>query len=830
MVFRTAILGIILSGLWACTDTGSGIIVTSSSENETDDTRNSSGACEIDSEFMANRAWPRVLSQCAACHNDGGLAGGSAFLLRNSQAALDENFDTTLSYNNAYPELLLDKPSENNTDHGGGTLFQSNDDNYAIMSELIARFTEPVNNCEVTDDSPPMGSSLDSRTLVDKISLLSPSQTYREAALLLSGYLPSDVELTDVNENNLKPLIRALMTGDNFNAFLMEAANDQLLTMKWASGRTPGLSALNGEYFYPQVSSRIGPLEETLENAATEEARQVAQQAVSDAYNNTNLALAQEPLRLISHIVAQEHPYSEVLTADYIMVNPYTNDAFNTGLNFSDPQDANDWKEAQINSGYRNGQDLPHSGILTSPMYLARYPSTDTNRNRARSRWTYYFFLGVDIEGLAIRPMNGDSLMDVDNPTLNNPDCAVCHEIMDPVAGAFQNWGNDGQFRDQCGWFPDGSHPEGGEWLCDQDALPWTGYKEFFDPYVAGDLWYRDMRPVGFSTASLPSNQQGTSLAWLARQMVEDDRFSTGTVRFWFKGLLAREPASLPGDPDDLQYTSELASYDIDNQYIEEFATAFTAGTAGTANNGNLNLKDLFVDMITSPLFRGQATEQDLNADEQHALINTGIGRLLTPEQLNRKLVALLGENWVHVWDENRNQLLSDFYGFYGGIDSDGVTDRNTQLNTLMATVVERFSSEMVCRLVIDEFEKEDSQRLLFSGVSINDTPQTSAGTTSIKQTLGNLITRLWGTEQASQVEIEAAYNLFVSLRNERIEHNATIYLNTNESQASNDNNDEFCQLDWENEDALREDANQVLRPWMGVLMYLVSDYKVMYL
>ncbi len=830
MVFRTAILGVILCGLWACSDTGTGVTVSGTNESEADDTRNTDGACETDAEFMANRAWPRVLSQCAACHNDGGLAGASALILRNSQAALDENFNTTLSYNNAYPELLLDKPSENNTDHGGGIIYQSSDDNYAIMSELIARFTEPVSSCELSEDTPSSGSNLDTRSLIDKLSLLSPAQTYREAALLLSGYLPTDTELELVNDSNLKSKIRALMTGDNFNAFLREAANDQLLTMKWADSRTSGLSALNGEYFYPHVSSRIGPLEEAVENASTDEARQTAQQAVHDAYTNTNLALAQEPLRLISHVVAQEHPYSEVLTANYILVNPYTNDVFNTGLNFSDPLDANDWKEAQINSGYRNGQDLPHAGILTSPMYLARYPSTDTNRNRARSRWTYYFFLGVDIEGLAIRPMNSDSLMDVDNPTLNNPDCAVCHEIMDPVAGAFQNWGNDGQFRDQCGWFPDSEHPQGGEWLCDRDALPWTGYKEFFDPYVAGDLWYRDMRSVGFSTNELPANQQNTSLAWLARQMVEDDRFAMGTVRFWFKGLLAREPTSLPSNPDDLQYESELAAFNIDNLFIEELANAFKAGSAGTASNGILNLKDLFVDMIASPLFRGQATQQDLNADEQHALLQTGSGRLLTPEQLNRKLNALLGASWSHVWDTSRNQLTNDFYGFYGGIDSDGVTDRNTQLNTLMATVIERFSSEMVCRVVIDEFEKTQSLRLLFSEVSINDTPQTDSGATNIKQALSHLITRLWGSEQLNQVEIDAAYDLFLNLRNERIENNATTYLSTNEAQELNDNNDEFCQLDWENEDALRQDSNQVLRPWMGVLMYLVSDYKVMYL
>ena len=829
MVFRLAIWGLILSLLWACSDTGSGVVVTNPSET-IDDTRSTDGACEIDSDFFANRVWPRLFSQCASCHNASGLASDSAFILQNTQAKLSDNFSAALSYNNAYPSLLLDKPSEENIEHGGGSIFHINDDNYAIMSELLARFEDPITSCELSDDPVAQASSLDARSLIDKLTLASPAQTFREASLLLAGQLPSAAELANISESNLKSSIRNLMSGDNFEAFLMEAANDQLLTMKWAGSRTPGLSALNGEYFYPQVSSRIAPLEAAVESANTEEARAIAQQAVWDAYTYTNLALAQEPLRLISHVVTQEQPYSEVLTANYILVNPYTNDVFDTGLSFSDPQDPNDWKEAQINSGYRNGSDLPHSGILTSPMYLARYPSTDTNRNRARSRWTYYFFLGVDIEGLAIRPMNGDSLMDVDNPTLNNPDCAVCHEIMDPVAGAFQNWGNDGQFRDQCGWFPDGNHPEGGEWLCDLDALPWTGYKEFFDPYVAGDLWYRDMRSPGFNNTQLPVSRGGSSLAWLAQEMVEDARFSEGTVRFWFKGLFAREPVALPGNANDAQFASQLAAYEIDILHINEFATAFTNGSAGTANHGAYNLKDLLVDMIVSPLFRAQSSQQSLSADEQNALVYTGTGRLLTPEQLNRKMLALLGQYWGHVWNQDRNQLLEDFYGFYGGIDSDGVTDRNGQLNTLMSTVIERFSSEMVCRLVIDEFELNNSQRLLFKNVDINDTPQTSNGVSNIKLGLSDLISRLWGVDQATETEIEAAYNLFVNLRNERLENNATTVLTTNEAQANNDESDEFCQLDWGNDDALIEDSNQVLRPWMGILMYLMSDYKVMYL
>jgi hypothetical protein len=71
---------------------------------------------------------------------------------------------------------------------------------------------------------------------------------------------------------------------------------------------------------------------------------------------------------------------------------------------------------------------VPHAGILTMPAFLQRYPSTETNRNRARARWTYKFFLDVDIEKSAARTTDPVALADTNNPTMNNKNCTVCHQ------------------------------------------------------------------------------------------------------------------------------------------------------------------------------------------------------------------------------------------------------------------------------------------------------------------------------------------------------------------------------------------------------------------
>ena len=90
-------------------------------------------------------------------------------------------------------------------------------------------------------------------------------------------------------------------------------------------------------------------------------------------------------------------------------------------------------------------------GRVKHSCLASEIPSTDTNRNRARARWTYFHFLGVDIEKSAPRTTDPDALADTNNPTMNNTACTVCHERMDPLAGAYQLFGDKGHFKDQYG-------------------------------------------------------------------------------------------------------------------------------------------------------------------------------------------------------------------------------------------------------------------------------------------------------------------------------------------------------------------------------------------
>ena len=124
--------------------------------------------------------------------------------------------------------------------------------------------------------------------------------------------------------------------------------------------------------------------------------------------------------------------------------------AYSDPVAFDDPDDPFEFRPARIHGYRRYGvtmDDYPHAGILNTTSFLVRYPTTPTNRNRARSRWSYYHFLGFDIQNAAPTVTDADALLDTRNPTMHNPACTVCHIPLDPAAGAFQNYAETGFYR-----------------------------------------------------------------------------------------------------------------------------------------------------------------------------------------------------------------------------------------------------------------------------------------------------------------------------------------------------------------------------------------------
>ena len=734
--------------------------------------------------YLSYVSEPIVQARCILCHNPDGVAQSSALVYADSSTTDYQsiNYNALMDYIVNAPsgsELILSKP-QGLSSHGGGVQLspgsQELDDWAAFVEAAVS-------------ESFSGGGSGGSSNIFAAVVKTDNVETLRKAALLFAGRLPTEAELAAVegaSEEELRQSIRDLMLGEGFSEYLIESANDHLLTEAFAFK----LFKIVDRFYYPNS-----------EQYFMSEGNRIERNLVS-------AALALEPMMLIDHVVTNERPYSEILTADYIMLNPYSAIVYGGNVSFDDPEDFDEWREGTITEYYRCSlcsrqnrnasydivTDYPHAGILNSPAFLSRFPSTETNRNRARSRWAYYFFLGVDIEGLSERTTDPDALADEDNPTLNDPNCIVCHDIMDPVAGAFQNYGDDGFYKDK----PGGQHSLPGSYTND----PNSGYQP-------GDSWFADMLPPGFGELIAPT--QDNSIQWLAEEFVKDSRFGYGTVNFWYRSVMGRDPYPEPENPEDADYSAKLAAYNAEQELMQTVAANFVSGAAG---NGAHNLKDLLVDLVFSDQFRANEVTEETEFQAVE-LQDVGTGKLLTPEQLNRKLSDVTGFNWEY----GRASALELVYSLvYGGIDSLGITERATELTTLMSTVVTAMANETSCSIANNDFSLPASQRKLFPTVELTTLPTTNSA--AIVSNIQHLHRQMLGEDLSStDAEIQATYNLFVDVWEAR--QNAG-------KVAAVSNTDELCIL--ENIDnPITTDPNQTLRSWAVVVNYLMRDYKFIY-
>ena len=805
-----------------------------------------------------------VQTKCVNCHVVNGLSGHTRLVFVRRSADVDyealnlqtfENFLAEVDEEGAAGGYILLK-IQGALGHGGREQVPAGSTEFANMQRFLAVLGEEL-------EPPP---SLTAETLFDTVIMASPRKTLRRTALIFAGRIPTETEYAAVeggDESALRATIRGLMEGPEFHEFLIRASNDRLLTDR-NTGRV-----IDSDSF----------IEFTKENYRRRRAAHIIdnRRAWDDYYlwrDRVDHGARRAPLELIAYVVENDLPYTEILTADYIMANPWAAAAYGASTRFDDPEDPYEFKPSRIVSYYRRGEgyeaeydraigatriidpgplstDYPHAGILNTTVFLQRYPTTATNRNRARSRWTYYHFLGLDVEKSASRTTDPEALKDTNNPTMHNPNCTVCHSVLDPVAGAFQNYGDGGFYRDQWGgmdsldqfykdgpeqgagfeitarsfaerqtvlitawlqagtetirtrpffdppraegsdiWWNPGidhvtvrnvegevvayvelarlekeldlcgtirNHRDAGEFFeshfCTNAflfELPTTGYYDIevsvwirnehddvgderkllsvgAGGYMEGDTWYRDMRNPGFVGAAAP--HPDNSVQWLARQIVADNRFAEAAVNFWWPAIMGSEIAEFPEDAADADFEGRLLAASAQDEEVVRLADGFQDGFPGSSYT--YNLKDLLVEIVLSKWFRADAVT-DTDPVRRVALRDAGARRLLTPEELARKTGALTGFQWgrhirTNCWprcERIPNALTGEFRLLYGGIDSDGITERARDITSVMAGVAKRHAAQASCPVVMREvYLLPDAERRLFAGIDPYVTP-----------------------------------------------------------------------------------------------------------
>lgn len=751
----------------------------------------SGDACVSDQMYFAQKVWAPVLAvKCAACHSAQGVAKDSGLVLRGSTEAgfLDTNYEilkaaSALQQDGVSQLLAMPTGGTASRKHPGGVVIEKGSEDYAALEELSNRFNEP-SSCETNLNAVFAG-----------VQMSTPTETLRKASLSLVGRLPTDAEVAAVEQGGigaLDPILDKMMTEEAFYTRLKEIYNDIFLTDRYLENED-AVNLLNDvDYYNPKWYNGMTDPAETAANIEKYGARNF-----DDYYNRmrawTNRGVAREPLELVAHIVRENRPFTEVLTANYIMVNPFSAKAFMlTDVTFKNDADPNEFIEAKIPT-------IPHAGFLTSPMFLNRYPTTDTNRNRARARRIYEFFLGTDILKTAEQPIDQTIITEV-NPTMNSVACTGCHSVMDPMAGTFR------QFDDRARYDP---------------------MKPPLD----------DMRPPGFGGEKVPYEKLPQALQWIGPRIANDPRFALSAAYTIFTGMTGQAPPIAPTDTTSPDFEKEFDSYLAIYSEFSKIAHDF--------KGSNFDLKVVFKEIIKSPYYRAK-NSKPLTKDQQSQLSTLGMGRFLTPEQLHRKIWAVTGYPWRPRafedggWSNDYLVIRDQYRMLYGGIDSNDVVKRVTTPNGIMANIAERMSNEMACRVVPREFWKSAEERVLFPHVELTFEPEDKNGfpvepaVVAIKKNIKHLHERILGEKLPDgHPEIERTYKLFLETYREGIKGMSDPMQEAKYPEQLEGpcrvENDFWTRAPLPDEDKLTQDPNYVIRSWMTVTSYLLSDYQFLY-
>lgn len=766
-------------------------------------------SCESTRSYFLTDVWGPVMAQkCVGCHAPGGVAQDRGARFQLLPASYPDFADTNLaaaiamanqSYNvdGTTMSTLLAKPL-GRVQHGGGAVLTEGSPEYAALSELVDRLTSSgAESCaDYGSIAAPSG-----------VTLLDWRATLRKASLDLLGRLPTDDEYArgGVNEAGFVATFTAMIEAPAFYTRMRTAWNDMVLTDRYVSGDgcdQRALNLLNSDDFPNRGTYGGGAGADGLECCGRDRAMAVCAD-VRASFLAANNAIAREPVNLFEYVVRNNRPFSEILTADYTLVNPQSAHVYGVTdqVRFNGTYDANELQPARLrytrvySATRRESADFPHAGILTMPVFLARYPNTETNRNRHRARIVQSYFLATDILKVGERPIDptaSEAL--VQTPTLNYGPCVTCHRINDPIAGAFR-------------------------------SLSTFGASWRYDP---NDAWYTDMAPPGFAGEDMPGSSYRAGLRWLGPRIVGDPRFAVSVVRFLYKTLTGRDALVYPTDTADPLYAARASSWNEQDRIFRAIANRFTAS--------GMNFKTAVLEMVRSPIYRavGAVTQGDATRMASHGGIGTA--RLLTPELLDRKLRAIMGFGWAQ--DAARDVASNGNYGWltnglylpYGGIDSDTIVRRVTDPSGVIVGIAQRMANEMACRATAFDFTKPLAERRFFRRVYIETVPE-SAGQSvpgsiaQIRQNIVELHEAILGERLApDSPEIERTYQLFLETWREAVMTGSAIP-EACRATRSPVTNEAITPTGAQ----VTSDPRGTVRAWMAVLTYLLSDYRFLY-
>lgn len=751
---------------------------------------NGSNAAASADSFFRVEVWPKVGEQsCLTCHKLGGDAEESKFVLRDPSKSSGAERDEVMRHNrDAFARMARFGKQDHESrmllkvtgglDHGGKDVLKRDSTGYRILAEFVRRVNTPATGSpsNITDDdknAPPF---------FDGIVMLDDRRLLRRATLSLAGRLPNEGELAAIGReglNALPPILDGVMKDDAFYDRLREGFNDIFLTL--GIDGNADATVLSYEHF---EKTRLWYQHFDLSHIADEKERRQAGYKLADNYR---AALLGESMKLIEYIVRNDRPFTEIVTADYIMVSPYSARGYGVFDELKDQfKDVDDSFEyvpvklkALVGRNKSENQDsetgfYPHAGLLSTFQYLTRYPTTETNRNRLRARMYYQHFLGVDVLELAARVSDAAAVTaKYEIPTMQASECVVCHKTLDPVAGIFQDY-----------------------WRFDANFATYGKRK---------GGWFTDMFGAGFEGEDLPPAERWRALQWLGERTARDPRFAVAMVEHVYYLLTGRKVLLPPKELDDPLYAAKRRAYQAQRRQTEAIAARFAAE--------GFNLKNVFKDWIASDFYRadGLATVTEHPA-RRAELDDIGVMRMLAPEQVERKLHAIFGERWGRLGNGD-GQLAA----LYGGIDSKEVTERAADPSGAMGAIQRILSNDIACRQTLKDFARPAVERRLFPNIEPDVLPGSSPeADAKIRAAIARLHELVLGRYDAvDSAEVNRSFELFTGIVTDA------------QGQKGLDKRENYhCRAHVPD---APEDPHYSIRAWRGVLTYLLRRQEFLY-
>jgi hypothetical protein len=745
---------------------------------EPTDPDDSNPACTPLDRHFRDEVWTKVAEpSCVNCHVEGGLAGATGLVLTRSTAPEDlrrnlEAFEALALQTVPHLDdlsLLLAKAS-GTVAHGGGAVAQPGSTRHRILEHFVSR-VDGSSDCPREGD----GSQLEERPFFEGIEMLSDRRLLRRAALSLVGRLPTADELARVDRDGLAafdPILDAMMKEDAFYLRLKEGFNDIFMTDGYEGVGQAVLS-------YAHFRSTLWWYEDLDLSHLPEDERLPALWRIGAFFSD---AIRWEPKELVAHIVRNDLPFTQILTADYIMVSPYSARGYgifsDVEAQFVDVDNPFEYvpgrlpalKDGDVQVQESSNGLYPHAGLITQFQYLRRFPTTETNRNRHRVLMFYRHFLGVDLMDLAPTETDAAEATErYDNPVMQAADCVVCHKIIDPVAGLFQDYYND----------------EG-----------------HYGPRREG--WFTDVFAPGFEGEPLPESERWRALQWLAERAVQDRRFATAMVEHAYYVLTERRPLRAPKDIDDPFFAQRRRAYEIQQETFSAAADRFVAS--------NYNLKEAFKALVPTPLYRADGLESAIDDPARRAEIDAlGLANLISPEQLGRKTRAIFGESWEGV--------SGDYHVLYGGNNVSTILERLKDPSGAMGAIQRRMANDIPCAQVSADFGRPPSERKFFPLVERDVLPDTEPqAERRIREQIVYLHDLLLGLEHGvDHPEVDRTFALLRDVVREGQEGVAAGRHPLWEMYA--------CRADGVDP----VDEAYILRGWRAVLTYLLRQYHFLY-